>query len=124
VAGTTPINTARAAIQSLLAPLGALTTCAIIGYSISYHTHISDERGDPGAAVWSRGIFIWRTATPSELAITYIPGIKESLVDPTTMEIAADSVAGLLSELTSGIWVTPFGYTLSELGAAFVQIEP
>jgi hypothetical protein len=126
VADGTSIAGARAAVQGLLGPLSQISGCSVLGYSVTYATHLSDERGDAGQLVSSRGLFVWATGQVEEYAVTYLPGIKAALVDSITAEINQSDagIAALAAEILAGPWVNPFGYPVTGLENAFYQVDP
>jgi hypothetical protein len=124
LADSTPITTARAAIQGLLGPLSRLTSCSITGYSVTYTTHLADDRGDGPQRREFRGVFVWSTDQVDEYAVTYLPGIKAALIDPATNEINRTDIAAFISLVQSGPWVNPFGSDIVLLESAFLQIDP
>lgn len=124
VADGTTIAAARAATQSLLGPLSALTGCAIIGYSVIYSTHLSDARGEGPQPKAYRAIFVWVCDLEGKRAVTYLPGIKAALIDPQTQEVQQPLISDLISAVISGPFVNPFGYSIETLEAAFLQIDP
>lgn len=124
IADSTTIAAARAATQGLLGPLSALTGCAIVGYSVIYSTHLNDARGTGPQLKAYRGIFVWTCDQVDERAVTYLPGIKTELIDAQTQEVRQSLIADLVSAVTSGPFINPFGYDITELETAYLQIDP
>lgn len=82
-----------------------------------------------GVQLDRRGVFIFGTVSPDEFALVELPGIVDSVLVTTgptaglNIDQAAPAVQAFVAQLTNGSWCNEFGYPLTTLEAAYVQIR-
>jgi hypothetical protein len=82
-----------------------------------------------GSAVERCGVFVFATVSPTQYALIAVAGIRSELLlaaGPTAgieIDRTAPAVAGFIAELTSGAWCNRFGYTITALEAAYLQVR-
>lgn len=126
---TGSVDAARAAVATRIGVMGALSGCAVTGYSITWSTHLSDTPAPGPQLVSTAGIFIWQTAVADAYAVTYIPGINAAMLDATdpaglAINTQKLEVINYIAVLRDGAFVNPFEYDITALENAFVQFEP
>lgn len=125
VGGSVELAAARGAVEALLGPLASAIGCAVVGYSITYTTHLSDGPTDGPQRENTRGAFIFQTATEDQYHVAELPGISAAFILPDNLiDVDAPAVAALVDALVAGPWVNPFGYDLVELAAAYAEFIP
>ncbi len=121
-------NTEAAAALGALAHLRTIlpTDCTPVYGKVCYE--VLELNPDPGAGSNARaGVFVFETATPGQLAVITIPGLRPGLVDTTAsymVDMTAPAVLALVTALKSGLWSNPFGYSLETCIAALVETTP
>lgn len=123
IADSTSIGTARAAAAALAAAVSAVTGCALTGYSVVYETVGSDERAGPSDR---RNVLrLVFEAGAGQYAAIDLPGLLPELVDEdgTTVDPSQPVIAAIVAELSSGIWVNPFGDDIGALLASYQEVQ-
>lgn len=125
--GGADIAAARSATAGLVELLRELTGCSIERWSISYGTTLTDEKPALGVPDTQRGIFVFSTGEPGQLAVLAVPGLRPELLEATgpgagvQIDLAAPAVVAFADGL-AGFWVNPFGYSIATLENAFLQV--
>lgn len=127
--GTTDVNAARVAAGALGAALGGASKCTLVSYSLTWSTRVNYARGPGPQLGATTGVFVWQTAAVGEYAVTYLPAIKQILIDETSstgiaINLARPEIISLIAELQNGAWCSPFGNDLTAVDSAFVQFAP
>lgn len=126
---STDVATARAAAAALAVVLNAASGCTITTWRWNWRTQLSDELGAGPEPRTQIGIFIWATTDPEQYAIYTLPGIKDSLRDVDDpsgilIDLEKPEVIQFISIIEGGAFASPQGYQITELKAAFIQIDP
>lgn len=124
VGGATEVAPARAAVEQLAGLVAAATGCAVVGYSITWKTHISDERAAPGPPAAGRAVFVFSTTEPDEYAVLSVPGVRDELVSGWEIDPTQEPIAELVEAIVDGIWVNQFGYDITALEVSFYEFKP
>lgn len=120
----------HAAGETLRALLPGISGCSVERQQVEYYA-VEMEPATPGMQLASvAGVLVFTTTEPQQYALVIIPGIRSEYILVTgatagvELDTSASAIADLVAELTSGRWCNPWGYVITELAAAMVQIRP
>lgn len=114
--------------RSLVSPL---SDAVFVSQAVHYPAvEMSPADPSPASNATVAGILIFNTATAGEYAIVEIPGIREEFIiiagegAGVQLDTEAPAIADLVTQLVSGAWCNPWGFQLTALAGAMVQIRP
>lgn len=124
------VAAAQSAATSLRGTLQTLTGCAFLEqrYTLPF-VEMATPAPLVGTLTQRHGVFIFSTATPDQYAIIAIPGLLDTLLKTTgpgagvAINTALPAVAALVAELTNGAWCNKYGYIITSLEAAYLQVR-
>lgn len=125
------VEDGRGAAHTMRGALAGLTLCTIYGFAVEYRgVELTAPVAAGPAAAARTGVLIFTTTAPDEYAIVTIPGVRDDLVLTTgagagvQLDTTSPAISALVAELTNGDYVNPFGYILTGLAGAMLQIRP
>lgn len=127
---STTLSTAQTICSSTRSLIENMTDCAIDRQSVVF-PFLADAPGIPatGANNHKTGIFIFATTDIAQLAVLELPGITEACIlttGPTAgigIDVLNTDVAAFIDAMVNGLYMNMFGYDITELLAAFVEIR-
>lgn len=126
----TAASAAQSAATSLRGTLQPCTGCAFLEqrYVLPF-VELATPAPVAGVMAQRHGVFVFSTATPDQYAIIAIPGLLNSLLMTTgpgagvAIDTTMPAVAALVAELTNGTWCNKYGYIITTLEAAYLQVR-
>lgn len=102
----------------------ALSGCAVVGYSVTWTTHVSDTKAAPGEPTAGRGVFVFATDQVDEYLVLALPGIDDDLVTGWEIDPAQELVEQFVDAVIDGPWANPFGHNVTALEVSFYEFKP
>ena len=125
------VPAAMEAASALRSRMDAVSGCVFVRQSVTYPAvELHPAAPDLSASATRVGVLIFETTEPGEYAIIELPGLLDSFLltegpgAGLLIDRAALAVQALVDELINGPWFNPFGYKITALDAAFLQIRP
>lgn len=126
----TSVISGMGAATSMRGALSACSDCAYVEQQLRYPAwELYPPDAEPGSDSRRCGVFIFGTITPDQYAIIIVPGIYDTVLKTTEpgagldIDLQHPAIAAFVAHLTSGVYCNRFGYTLTHLEAAFLQVR-